>query len=93
MGIITKISRSSNFEKQIDRIPEYLQRKLQFWVFLVETKGIHEIQKILGFHDEPLRGDRKGQRSVRLNRSYRVIYEVIKDRIQIHLIEVHKHEY
>ena len=65
MEIITKITRSKTFDKQLDRIPEYLQKKFQFWVFLIETKGIPEVQKIPGFHDEPLIGERKGQRSAR----------------------------
>ena len=46
-----------------------------------------------GFHDEPLKGERKGQRSVRMNRAYRLIYRVIADRVHVELLEVHKHEY
>ena len=42
---------------------------------------------------EPLKGERKGQRSVRMNKAYRLIYKIIKDRIHIELIEVNKHEY
>ena len=32
-----------------------------------------------GFHDEPLRGQRHGQRSIRLNRAYRAIYVISSD--------------
>lgn len=48
-----------------------------------------------GYHDEPLKGDRKGQRSVRLNKAYRAIYEEKNNReIKLILIlEVSKHEY
>jgi proteic killer suppression protein len=45
--------------------------------------------------DEPLSGDRKGQRSVRLNRAYRAIYIQNKDgEIElVTIIEVNKHKY
>lgn len=32
-----------------------------------------------GYHDEPLRGDRGGQRSIRLSLHYRAIYEILGD--------------
>jgi len=48
-----------------------------------------------GYHDEPLKGDRRGQRSVRLNRAYRVIYEENDqgDIVVILVLEVSKHGY
>jgi toxin HigB-1 len=53
------------------------------------------VRELKGFHDEPLRGPRAGQHSVRLNRTYRVIYIEEKDgQIRIaNVIEVNKHEY
>jgi len=48
-----------------------------------------------GLHDEPLKEDRQGQRSIRLNRAYRAIY-VERDEGEVELvevIEVNKHEY
>jgi len=52
-----------------------------------------KIRKIKGYHDEPLQGDRKGQRSVRLSRSYRAIYVQNKTKVLITIIEIHKHKY
>ena len=63
------------------------------WVEFVETAGLREVRKCLGYHDEPLKGDRFGQRSVRLNRSYRLIYKEMNEMVEILLIEVNKHEY
>jgi proteic killer suppression protein len=62
---------------------------------LLEKYGLLETRKIKGFHDEPLRGDRAGQRSVRLSRAYRAIYvEVDRDKYEtIEIIEVNKHDY
>ncbi|MFN3698041.1 MAG: type II toxin-antitoxin system RelE family toxin [Pseudobdellovibrio sp.] len=93
MDVRTRITRSRNFEKQLDKIPDFIQKKVLFWIFLVETNGIWEVMKSPGFHDEPLKGQRKGQRSVRMNKAYRLIYHIIEDSIHIELLEVHKHEY
>ena len=60
----------------------------------IEYVGLAETRKIKGYHDEPLKGDRKGQRSIRLNQAYRAIY--VEEAGQVHLViilEVNKHEY
>ena len=93
MNICTKISRKRGFEKQLDRAPDFIQKKVLLWIFLVESNGIGEVMKSPGFHDEPLKGERKGQRSVRMNKAYRLIYHFIQDRVHIELLEVHKHDY
>lgn len=93
MEVRTKVSRSRAFEKQLARVPEFIRKKVIFWIFLVESNGLNEVMKSPGFHDEPLKGVRKGQRSVRMNKAYRLIYHVIQDRIHIELLEVHKHDY
>lgn len=48
--------------------------KFAAWVQSVELVGLEEVRKVAGFHDEALKGNRKGQRSIRLNRAYRAIY-------------------
>lgn len=93
MAVRTKITRTKSFEKQLDKVPDFIQKKVLFWIFLVESGGIWEVMKSPGFHDEPLRGDRKSQRSVRINKAYRLIYQIIQDRVHIELLEVHKHDY
>ena len=57
--------------------------------------GMLEARKLSGFHDEPLKGKRRGQRSIRLNRAYRAIYmeAASEDIIIVEVIEVTKHEY
>ena len=62
-------------QKQLKRVPRQILRKFEGWVVLVTEEGIEAARKIPGYHDEPLSGDRLGQRSIRLNRSYRAIYE------------------
>ena len=53
------------------------------------------MRKRPGFHDEPLKGKRQGQRSIRLNKGFRAIYTIDTGGV-IHFIEiaeVNKHEY
>jgi proteic killer suppression protein len=54
-----------------------------------------EVRKIKGYHDEPLKGNRAGQRSIRLNRAYRAIYEIRKDGATelVNVEEVNNHDY
>ena len=81
--------------KQMKKLPEFVSVKLLAWAQSVELKGLREIRKIPGYHDEPLHGDRKGQRSIRLSRAYRAIYTEEQDgSINLVIIEeVNKHEY
>lgn len=80
--------------KSLKKLPKHIVVKLQAWVDDVEENGLEEIRKRPGYHDEPLRGQRSGQRSVRLSRAYRAIYVVRKNEIEFVLVEeVTKHEY
>lgn len=95
MGDIPKVLLRKGVTKQLDKLPEHIARKFYAWVTAIELAGLSEVRKRAGFHDEPLKGDRKGQRSVRLNAAYRAIYVESKDgNIElIEVIEVNKHEY
>lgn len=88
------VSISRFAEKRIQRLPRYLQEALMIWVKTVETLGILQVRKVPGYHDEPLKGARKGQRSIRLSRAYRAIYtEEETATIEVKILEVSKHEY
>lgn len=82
---------SSKASKQLRKTPKYIQTKCD----LVTEIGLRQSRKYKGFHDEPLKGERKGQRSVRLSKAYRAIYiEVAHREFEIiEVIEVNKHEY
>lgn len=70
-------------------------KKLRLWVAAVEAFGLEHVRKVPGYHDEPLKAARRGQRSIRLNQAYRAIYAIKKDgTIQFASVEeVHKHRY
>lgn len=82
-------------EKQLAKLPKNIVAAYYTWVNTVELDGIRICRKLSGYHDEPLKGDRKGQRSVRLNKAYRVIYEETEsgNLILIAVQEINKHEY
>lgn len=86
---------SKLFEKQLKKLPKYIKEAVLVWIASVEEEGIQNIRRIKGYHDEPLKGHRKGQRSVRLNKAYRLIYkEDEKGKLIVILIlEVNKHDY
>jgi proteic killer suppression protein len=90
---IVKVSKKA--QKDITKIPLNLQEKLYFWVRAVTEFGLLKVRQSKGFHDEPLHGDRKGQRSIRLNKSYRAIYIEKNDGLIefVEIEEVNKHEY
>lgn len=50
---------------------------------------------VKAFHDGPLKGQRKGQRSIRLSQGYRAIYTELRGgEVDIITIEeVHHHDY
>jgi proteic killer suppression protein len=93
MTVHTKVSSIKSFEKELKKVPDFSRKKVMLWIFLVESNGLAQVMKSPGFHDEPLKGERKGQRSVRMNKAYRLIYRMIEDRVHIELLEVHKHDY
>jgi len=86
---------SKSAQKQIKRLPEHIRKSLRTWVEIIEDMGMPVMRRIPGYHDEPLKGDRRGQRSSRLNVHYRVIY-VETDRgelVIVSILEVNKHVY
>ncbi len=53
--------------------------KLLAWVEAVESDGLDVTRRVPGFHDEPLKGQCRGQRSIRLSRQWRAIYTIAAD--------------
>lgn len=82
-------------DRQLKKLPQFIVLKLIAWARSVELVGLREVRKIPGYHDEPLKGNRQGQRSIRLSRGYRAIYtEDQSGQINLVIIEeVNKHEY
>lgn len=77
--MIVRVDMAPSAQKSLKRCPIQIQQKLFVWVASVERKGLEQVRRQPGWHDEPLQGQRRGQRSIRLNRQWRAIYVVRKD--------------
>lgn len=81
-------------EKQLRKVPRHIVDNLMIWVAAVEHDGLEAVRKVRGYHDEPLKGDRAGQRSIRLSHAYRAIYEIKEGTARFVSVEqVSKHKY
>jgi toxin HigB-1 len=82
-------------QKEFRRLPGHIQTALRTWATLIEEHGIATMRRIPGYHDEPLKGDRQGQRSSRLSQAYRVIYveNEAGELVVVAVLEVNKHDY
>ena len=96
-----KVILDKKAQRILKKLPVHIVKNLQMWIFQVESLGLAEVRKIPGYHDEPLKGDRKGQRSVRLSKAYRAFYIEYEEAKKgeetiiniVNVIEVSKHEY
>jgi proteic killer suppression protein len=82
-------------EKRLQKVPAHIREKLLIWMNAVEEWGLEIVRRTVSYHDEPLKGARSGQRSIRLNRAYRAIYieRPNGELVIVSIIEVNKHDY
>ena len=82
-------------EDDLKKIPNHIIAKLISWISAIAHDGLSEVRRIPGYHDEPLKGNRHDQRSIRLSKSYRAIYMIDKSgQIDVvEIVEVNKHDY
>jgi mRNA-degrading endonuclease RelE of RelBE toxin-antitoxin system len=79
--------------KKCKNLPPQILKKYELWKDLVFRHGPQILKEFSGFEDEPLIGDRLGQRSSRLNIKYRVIYTVNGAEVTVYVLEVTPHKY
>ena len=76
MSDIFSVKLSRRALKNLKKVPIYIVTKLQAWIEDVGQAGLNAVRKCPGYHDEPLKGDRAGQRSIRLSNAYRATYTI-----------------
>ena len=92
--MIKKVVISKWAGKNIERLPTHVSDNLFVWIRSVEAKGLEEVRKSPGYHDEPCKGALQGLRSIRLNRGFRAYYRIELGVVQFVFIErVDKHAY
>ena len=79
--------------RKLSRLPIEILKRYEKWKDIVRVSGPAGLRLIKGFHDEALEGEWRGFRSSRLDRRYRLIYEVLADEVRVHVIEITPHEY
>src|SRR5260364_194167 len=95
MKDICNVTLSPQALKDLKKVPLHIAIKLQAWIDDVGHRGLMAARKIPGYHDEPLKGKRQSQRSIRLSCAYRSIYTIDEHQnIQcVTIVEVNKHDY
>ena len=93
MNCVVTITRSGR--KDLKKVPRHILSQFELWVEVIETEGFRAMQEVNGYKDHPLHGDRKGQRSSYLSRSWRVIYTLDEksNQLSVEVLEVNHHEY
>jgi proteic killer suppression protein len=92
--MIVRVVFTSRASKEMRLAPNYITDKLLNWAREVEIFGLDVVRKHKGYHDEPLKGQRSGERSIRLNRKWRAIYyEKTNGSRLIYILEVTPHDY
>ena len=91
---VTVVRSTKRARKSLEKVPKQVIQAYATWERSVSLMGLAEIQKIPGYHDEPLSGKLKGLRSFRLSLGYRGYYRVVKEKVEFVLVEeVNKHDY
>ena len=91
--IMWHILEKRSIQKDCKRLPRQVLVKYEVWKDLVFRHGPEILKQFTGFNDESLKGNRKGQRSSRLNLQYRVIYTVIREIVTVEVVEITPHNY
>jgi proteic killer suppression protein len=86
---------TKNAQKDLNKLPRHILVLFDLWVETIESEGFANMQKIKGYREHTLKGDRKGQRLSSLNRSWRIIYQLDEksNTITVEVLEVNHHDY
>jgi len=87
------IQERKSISKVCNKLPQPIVEKYELWKTIIFRHGPEKLKEFPGFHDEALKGDRKGQRSSRLSLQYRVIYSVERDVVTVYVLEITPHHY
>jgi toxin HigB-1 len=76
--------------KQLERAPKSIRVKYSFWRSNVREMGPN-LQG--GYRTHALKGDRAGQKSARLDKRWRVIFQIFEHDLIVEALEVTPHNY
>lgn len=91
LEVIVEVRTTNRAKKDLKKVPDYISDRFEEWKRSIELDGLAQTSRRPGLHDEPLKGELDGLRSVRLNSAYRVIYRISEDEaIEIEYVEVRR---
>ncbi len=79
--------------KQLKKLPVEVLKRYEKWKDIVRISGQAGLKAIRGFRDESLSGQWSGYRSSRLNKQYRVIYQIDNDKVYVLVERITAHDY
>lgn len=79
--------------KKIKKLPLEVLKHYEKWKDIVGISGPDGLKHIKGFHDEALKGEWRSYRSSRLNKQYRVIYKIAKQKVYVKVVDITAHDY
>lgn len=89
-----QIKEHRRVDKQLsNQAPIEVLKRYEKWKDIARLSGPQGLRAIKGFHDEALSGEWNGYRSSRLGLQWRLIYRVVADVLEIHVVEVTPHDY
>jgi proteic killer suppression protein len=88
-----RIEENRDIAKICHKLPVQIVKKYEVWKNIVFCHGPEKLREFPGFHDEALKGSRKGERSSRLSLQYRIIYSVERDIVTVYVLEITPHRY
>lgn len=92
--MVNQVRLSRRAQKDLRSVPRHVAIKLGAWAEDVAHRGLEQVRRMPGYHDEPLQGPRQGERSIKLSRAYRAICTVHLDEVEfVRIEEVTKHDY
>ena len=88
-----RISEHRDMAKICTKLPSQVLNKYELWKNIVFRHGPDKLKEFPEFHDEALKGNRKRQRSSRLNLQYRVVYTLERQTVTVYVVEITPHDY
>jgi mRNA-degrading endonuclease YafQ of YafQ-DinJ toxin-antitoxin module len=80
-------------DKQLSgAVPVEVLKRYEKWKDIARLSGPQGLRAIKGFHDEALSGEWKDHSSSRLGLQWRVIYRVVADILEVHVVHVTAHD-
>jgi proteic killer suppression protein len=92
--VIKTVVLSRQAQKDLAIVPRHVAGEFQDWVEDLEDRGLEEVRRIFGYHDEPLKGALRGLPSIRLSKGYRTYDRIVKNTAEFARVErIDKHVY